>query len=60
MKQKRLKYLLLLQNHRPQTDALDLLGVAKEFITRNVVENKILVIVVNIFACVLTLHMYNS
>ena len=49
MTQKRLNHLLLLHNHRPQTDALDVLGVAKECISRNV-------IVVNIFACVLTLH----
>ena len=55
MTQKRLNHLLLLHIHRPQTNALDLLGVAKEFISRNVVEKNILVIVVNIFACVMTL-----
>ena len=35
MTQKRLNHHLLLHIHRPQTDGLDLLGVAKEFISRN-------------------------
>ena len=48
MTQKRLNHLLLLHNHRPQTDVLDVLGVAKECISRNVVEKNSLVIVVNI------------
>ena len=56
MTQKRLNHFLLLHIHRIQTNALDLLGVAEESISRNSRREEYFVTIVSILTYISTFH----